>query len=51
MLTNWYGMQRSCQDLAGYCKYTGGLCRPGGCPAQWRVELGGENGEKENDNA
>lgn len=31
MLTNWYGKAASCSD-AGFCRHTGGICRPTACP-------------------
>ena len=32
MLTNWYGMASYCQDSNGFCRKTGGVCRPSDCP-------------------
>ena len=31
MLTNWYGKASWCSD-AGFCRFTGGICRPTACP-------------------
>lgn len=31
MLTKWYGMASYCADSNGFCRHTGGICRPTAC--------------------
>lgn len=48
MLTEWYGMASYCQDSNGFCRHTGGICRPGACPMSEHVVI--PDDDERNDN-
>ena len=51
MLSGWYRMASYCASSNGFCRFTGGICRPGSCTMARHVTiLDDEEIEKEENN-